>query len=155
MGCGRLSVGGEVTNHVTILPLGDVIRDSAGGWGCGSCMQREMQHVAWDSSLTSPRAPPSDPPAPKRIVSSSSDAPHTAASLLASRGRPHPSPRSSKRCVSLLSLVSWGLPRAGGEIDHVQRGLAPQKCGRCASFKGHSLSPCANPHSSDSQLSYR
>jgi hypothetical protein len=24
-----LSVGGEVTNHVTILPLGDVIRDSA------------------------------------------------------------------------------------------------------------------------------
>jgi hypothetical protein len=29
LGCGRLSVGGEVTNHVTILPLGDVIRDSA------------------------------------------------------------------------------------------------------------------------------
>jgi hypothetical protein len=29
LGRGRLSVGREVTNRVTILPLGDVIRDSA------------------------------------------------------------------------------------------------------------------------------
>jgi hypothetical protein len=34
LGCGLLSVGGEVTNHVAILPQGDVIRDSAVQLGC-------------------------------------------------------------------------------------------------------------------------